>query len=178
VGEEILKIKEIVLTALFIALSFIGANIKVMGSIAFDSMPGFLGALLLGPAYGALIGVIGHFLTALLSGFPLSFPAHVIIMIDMAAAMAVFGVAYCKVANDKAFSLKGIIVSGILGVTINGPIALVMLAPLLLPVIGLAGIIAYLPVVSGIAVLNIVLASIVYKLLPDTIKKVRKKTCK
>jgi uncharacterized membrane protein len=28
-------------------------------------MPGFLGALILGPFYGGLIGAIGHFLTAL-----------------------------------------------------------------------------------------------------------------
>jgi uncharacterized membrane protein len=178
VGEQILKIREIVLTALFIALSFIGANIKVMGSIAFDSMPGFLGALLLGPTYGAFIGAIGHLLTALISGFPLSFPVHVIIMINMAATMAVFRVVYCKVANDNEFSLKGIIVSGILGVAINGPISLLMLAPLLLPVMGLTGIIAYLPIVSGIAMINIALASIVYKLLPDTIKKARKNVCK
>lgn len=166
-----MKIKKIVLTALFIALSFIGANIKVMGSIAFDSMPGFLGALLLGPTYGAFIGAIGHFLTAMLSGFPLSFPIHVVIMIDMAAAMAAFAIAYSKVAKDKTFSLRGIIVSGVLGVIINGPISLLILTPLLLPMIGLAGIIAYLPILTGVGALNIALASIVYKLLPKQIKK-------
>lgn len=170
-----MEIKAIVLTALFIAISFIGANIKVMGSIAFDSMPGFLGTLVLGPMYGALIGAIGHFLTALVSGFPLSFPVHVVIMINMAVTMAVFGVVYRKIAKYKKFSLKGIIVSGILAVTINGPISLFMLAPLLLPIMGLAGMIAYLPVLSGVAALNIVFASIVYKLLPDTIVKVSKK---
>jgi uncharacterized membrane protein len=170
-----LKTKEIVLTSLFIALSFIGANIKVMGSIAFDSMPGFLGALLLGPAYGAFIGMMGHLLTALLSGFPLSFPVHIVIMIDMAATMAIFSLVYRKVAEDEEFSLKAITLAGVLGVIMNGPVSLLMLTPLLLPVIGLAGMIAYLPVLSGIAALNIVLACLVYKLLPNRIKKVRKK---
>jgi hypothetical protein len=51
-----MKTKKIVLAALLIALSFIGANIKIMGSIAFDSMPGFLGALILSPL---LIPVLG-----------------------------------------------------------------------------------------------------------------------
>ncbi len=170
-----MKTKEIVLAALFIALSFIGANIKIMGSIAFDSMPGFLGALLLGPAYGAFIGMIGHFLTALLSGFPLSFPAHIIIMIDMAATMAIFSLVYRKAAEDEEFSLNGIILAAFLGVIMNGPVSLLILAPLLLPVIGLSGMMALLPVVSGVAALNIVIACLVYKLLPNRIKKVRTK---
>lgn len=170
-----MKTKEIVLTALFIALSFIGASVKVMGSIAFDSMPGFLGALLLGPTYGAFIGMTGHLLTAMLSGFPLSFPVHMIIMIDMGLTMAVFSLVYQKIAKKDDFSLKGIIVAGILGVIMNGPISLIMLIPFLLPAIGFAGMIAFLPVLSGIAALNIILACFVYKLLPYRIEKVRKK---
>lgn len=59
-----MKLRNLILTALFVALSFVGANMKIVGSIAFDSMPGFLGALILGPLYGAAIGSIGHFLTA------------------------------------------------------------------------------------------------------------------
>ncbi|EIW17347.1 MULTISPECIES: ECF transporter S component [Pelosinus] len=170
-----MKTKEIVSAALFITLSFIGANIKIMGSIAFDSMPGFLGALLLGPVYGAFIGMIGHFLTALLSGFPLSFPVHIVIMIDMAATMVIFSLVYRKVAEEEDFSLKAITLAGVLGVIMNGPVSLLMLTPLLLPAIGLAGMITLLPVVSGVAALNIVLACLVYKLLPNRIKKVRKK---
>ncbi len=169
-----MKVKEIVSAALFIALSFIGANIKIMGSIAFDSMPGFLGALLFGPAYGAFIGMTGHFLTALLSGFPLSFPVHMIIIVDMAATMAIFSLVYRKIAEED-FSLRAIIIASVFGVIMNGPVSLLMLSPLLLPAIGLAGMLALLPVVSGAAALNIVLACLVYKLLPDRIKKVRKK---
>lgn len=170
-----MKIKAIVLTALFIALSFIGANIKVMGSIAFDSMPGFLGTLLLGPTYGAFIGAMGHFLTALVSGFPLSFPVHVVIMLNMALTMTVYGAIYRKMQNDRIFSLKGIIVSGVAAVTINGPISLFMLAPLLLPIMGMPGMIAFLPVLSGVAALNVLAASLVYKILSNTIVKVHKK---
>ena len=48
----------LVLLALFIALSAVGANIKVMGSIAFDSMPAFLAAMLLRPVAGAIVGAV------------------------------------------------------------------------------------------------------------------------
>ena len=39
--------KQLVFTALLIALSFIGAQLKVFGTIAFDSLPAFLGTFLL-----------------------------------------------------------------------------------------------------------------------------------
>ncbi|WP_369473051.1 hypothetical protein [Secundilactobacillus kimchicus] len=42
------QLKRLVLAAMFLALCVIGANLKMMGSIAFDSMPAFLGAILMG----------------------------------------------------------------------------------------------------------------------------------
>lgn len=50
----------------------IGANIKLMGSVAFDAAPAFIGTLLLGPMYGAVLGIFGHLTSALLAGFPLT----------------------------------------------------------------------------------------------------------
>ncbi len=49
----------LVMVALFCALSAVGANIKIMGSIAFDSLPAFLAAILMGPAAGAIVGALG-----------------------------------------------------------------------------------------------------------------------
>ncbi|MDF2570321.1 MAG: hypothetical protein K0R55_1925 [Sporomusa sp.] len=160
-----MNLRSNILAALFITLSFIGANVKVLGSIAFDSMPGFLGTLILGTAYGAAIGAAGHFLTALLSGFPLTIPVHLVIMGIMAVTMAVFGIIYRRLADANRFSVKGALVAGGVAVLLNGPLGLLVLSPLLVPVLGQAGILALLPILSGVAALNILLAFIIYRLL-------------
>lgn len=168
-----MKTKKLVLTSLFIALCFIGANIKIMGTIAFDSMPAFLAAIILGPVYGAIVGALGHFLTAFTSGFPLTLPVHLITMVMMALTMAVFAIVY------KFFSRKnkiiGIILSIVVVVIINGPVSLLALSPLLLPIMGKAGIMALLPALSGVAALNVVIAMIVYKFLPRSLKEYENK---
>ena len=71
--------------ALFIALAVVGANIKIMGSIAFDALPAFLAAMLLGGREGAVVGAAGHLLSSLFSGFPMTLPLHLIIAAEMAA---------------------------------------------------------------------------------------------
>ena len=156
-----MKTKKLVITALFIALSFIGANIKIMDTIAFDAMPGFLGALIVGPVYGAFIGAIGHFLTALTSGFPFTIPVHLIIMLGMAVTMLVFGSVY-KYFSKKNYGVA-VILSLILGVIINGPLLLVVL----IPILGKAVCIGMLPVLSLAAGINIIIAQGIYKLLPE-----------
>jgi uncharacterized membrane protein len=159
-----MKIRNLLITALFIALSFIGANIKILGSIAFDSMPAFLGALILGPVYGALIGAIGHFLTAAISGFYLTLPVHLIIMVDMAVTMVAFGVMH-KVFSKKSKNIS-IIASSVAGLIINGPIA----AFSIMPILGKAVIFALLPMLCLVTFLNIAAAHIIYKFLPENIK--------
>jgi uncharacterized membrane protein len=77
----VLNTSFLVKIALLTALSVIGSYIKFpgpVGSIALDSLPGFLGAILLGGKGGALILVLGHFLSAINSGFPLG-PIHILI---------------------------------------------------------------------------------------------------
>ena len=163
-----MKTKKLVLTGLFIALSFVGANIKIMGTIAFDSMPGFLGAIILGPFYGALIGALGHFLTALTSGFPLSLPVHLITMVGMGVTMLVFGFIF-RYFSKKNYAVASIL-SLIAAVLINGPLLLIILAPLLIPVMGKTALIAMVPVLSGVAALNIIVALGIYKILPARYK--------
>lgn len=158
-----MKTKNLVITALFIAISFIGANLKIMGTIAFDSMAGFLGTLMLGPVYGAIIGALGHFLSALTSGFPLSLPIHLIIMVDMALTMLLFGITYNKFKNKNINF--AIILSTIVAIVVNGPISVLML----MPIMGKA-VLAYLPVLTMAAAVNVILVHFIYKFLPKGLK--------
>ncbi|HEY5560763.1 MAG TPA: ECF transporter S component [Clostridiaceae bacterium] len=159
-----MKTKTLVLLALFIAISFIGANLKIAESIAFDSMAAFLGALILGPKYGAIIGAAGHLLSAITSGFPYSVPVHLIIMVEMALTMYVFGSLY-KLFSKKNITLATIL-SSIVAVILNGPISVLIL----IPIMGI-GIAAMIPVLSFDAFLNVFIAFLIYNLLPKSIKQ-------
>jgi len=139
-----------------------------MGSIAFDSMPGFLGAIILGPFYGALIGALGHFLTAVTSGFPYTVPVHLVTMVGMGVTMLAFGFIF-KYFSSKNY-LLGVVLSLIVAVIINGPLLLFVESPLLIPMMGRAGVIALIPVLSVVAALNIIMAQGIYKILPDRYK--------
>jgi uncharacterized membrane protein len=166
-----MRTKNLTLAALFIALSYVGANVKILGTIAFDSMPGFLGALILGPVYGAAIGAIGHFLTALLSGFPLTLPVHLIIMVSMALTMVVFSIVYRRIIGKRSKSSLAVILSIIAAVLFNGPISLLMVSPLLIPTMGIGALSAMLPVLAGVSALNVILAFIAYKALKNYISR-------
>lgn len=163
-----MKTKKLVLAALLIALSFIGSNIKIMQTIAFDSMPGFLGALILGPFYGAIIGLLGHFLTALTSGFPLTVPVHLVIMIGMALTMVSFSYTY-KYFSKKS-KVSGNVAATIVAVIINGPLLTLLVSPMLIPVMGKAGVIALLPVLCSATAFNVIIALVVYTYLPKRYK--------
>jgi uncharacterized membrane protein len=93
-----MKSRMLSLLALFSALSAVGAAIKIpstIGSVAFDVFPALLAAALLGSGAGAIVGALGHLLSALIAGFPLG-PMHVLIAIEMALLVFIFGVLYKK----------------------------------------------------------------------------------
>ena len=85
----------LVLMGLFIALSVVGAYIKIpnpiTSSIALDALPAYLASLLLGGKYGAIIGAVGHLVSATIGGFPLSLPIHLVVAIQMTVIMPIFG---------------------------------------------------------------------------------------
>lgn len=91
-----MSIKKISLLALMIALSAVGASIKipaVVDSVALDALPALLAAALLGVRAGAITGALGHLLSALIGGFPLG-PMHLLIAVEMALLVWIFGVLY------------------------------------------------------------------------------------
>lgn len=92
------KLRKLVLTAMIAAICAVGAMIKVptfISTAALDSAPAFLGVVFLSPILAGIAGLIGHFITALTSGFPLG-PLHIIIAVEMLSVVWVFGVMHKK----------------------------------------------------------------------------------
>lgn len=156
--EERNTTTKLVYISMLIAISFIGSLIKIQGTIALDSMPGFFAALYLGPIPGAIVASIGHLLTSLSSGFPLTVPIHLIVTLEMGIAVYLFGIIYKK--------FNGIIActSGIL---LNGVAMVLVLAPftvwLGLPLSGKAFIFAMITPLTLASAVNVILAYIIYK---------------
>jgi uncharacterized membrane protein len=89
--------RKISLLALFIALSVIGASIKIpsfVGSIALDAFPAMLAGVLIGKKNGAIVATFGHLISAYFAGFPLTVPVHIIIAVEMAVIVWVFSILY------------------------------------------------------------------------------------
>lgn len=155
---------KLVYISLLIAISFIGSLIKIQGTIALDSMPGFFAALFLGPVAGALVGSIGHLLTAFTSGFPLTIPIHVIISLQMAVFVYIFGWLYEK---------TNLVLASIVAIILNGIVAVAMLAPITIwlgfPLSGKAFILAMAVPLTIASAVNVILAGLVYKIIKSRI---------
>ncbi len=158
-----INVKSIVLLGLFIALSFIGSNIKILSSIAFDSMPAYLTAILIGPISAAIVAVLGHLLTAMTSGFPLSLPVHLIISLSMAITMVATYLAF-KLLRKNNFYIAALI-SILVGTIFNGPISCLVLLPMLGKMVY-----ALIPTLTVVSAVNVLSAFMVYYFLPKTIK--------
>lgn len=144
------NIKTLTMIAMLIALSAVGALIKVFNTVAFDSMPGYFAALYLGGWYGAIVISLGHLLTAITSGFPLGIPIHIYIAIQMALFAYLFRFFY------KRFNTY---IAIIIGTLLNGPIS----ALLLVPVFGWGFFIGWSLPLTVASFINILLATIIYK---------------
>ncbi|MCL5039002.1 MAG: ECF transporter S component [Firmicutes bacterium] len=89
--ETFFSRRRLVYLALLVALSAVGATLKIpslTGTPALDSLPGYLAALLFGAREGGLVIALGHLLTALTAGFPLTIPIHLLIALGMAGCAA------------------------------------------------------------------------------------------
>lgn len=96
VRKKEMTAKRISYLALFIALSVIGGLITLpspVGSIALDSFPALIAAVWIDKNSGAIVGTVGHLMSALLSGFVLG-PFHIMIAIGMGIIVWVFGHLY------------------------------------------------------------------------------------
>lgn len=147
--------KMIVMMGLFIGMSAAGAYIKipnpVTSSIALDSLPAYMAALVLGGGPGAAVGFLGHMLSAALGGFPLSLPIHLLIAVEMSVIMFVFSFI------AKKFNL---VISVIIGILLNGIVSPAVL--IFIPGMGLPAFLGSLIPLTAASVLNIIVAAVVY----------------
>lgn len=143
-------IKTLTMVAMLVALSAVGALIKVFNTVAFDSMPGYFGALYLGGWYGAMVISLGHLLTAITSGFPLGITVHIYISIQMAVYAYLFRFFYQRF---------NIYIAVIVGTILNGPISALLFAP----IFGWGFFIGWSLPLTVASFINIFLASLIYK---------------
>ena len=156
--------KKLVLTALFIALSLLGANIRMFGTIAFDSMPAFLASLLLGPVIGAMVGFFGHMFSAIFIGAPLGIPMHLAIAGSMALTMFCFAHSH-QILRKGSGGHMALFGSGIVGLICNAPISLMISILMLYAMQGAGATAMLLPMLPALllaSAANILLASLLY----------------
>jgi len=140
------KLRNLVRVSLLISLSAVGAYLKFpspVGSIALDSLPGYLGVLLLGGAKGSLILIIGHLVSALTASFPLG-PIHLIVGLLMGVGGLVFG--YVAERNKVLATVIAILYNGLI------------IPALLLPILGMGFFIGIVPILLLASGVNIGLA--------------------
>ena len=87
------SVKRMAYMAIFIALSAVGAMIKIpspVGTIGLDSAPGYFCGLAFGYVEGICVIFMGHLITAGIIGFPLGFPLHLFIGLQLAVWVMAF----------------------------------------------------------------------------------------
>jgi len=141
--------KKISWIGIFTAISFVLSFIKFpspLGSIALDSMPGFLLSII-NPVYGGITAFLGHIFTSWNSGFYFQF-YHILLAISMFAIAFIFGKMY------KRNKIIAVITAAIL----NGAIMPFIVTPIL----SIKGVFGVMPILSLASFVNILIASIVY----------------
>ncbi|KUO77911.1 MAG: alpha-ribazole transporter [Desulfosporosinus sp. BRH_c37] len=147
------NVKRLSIMAIFIALSAVGALIKIpspVGTIGMDSAPGFFTALAFGGVMGAIVIAFGHLLTAAVIGFPMTIPIHLYIALQM----ALWAVAY-RWVNEKL----GLIPAVIVGIILNGVVSSLAM----FPIIGMGGVMGLMPFLIVGAALNVIISAVAYK---------------
>jgi len=149
----ILSVKRVAYIAIFIALSAVGAMIKIpspAGTIGLDSAPGYFCALAFGTVEGVSVIFIGHLLTAGIVGFPLGLPLHLFIALQM----GVWAVAFRWVTRKFGF-----IPGTVAAVLLNGVVS----AFTLFFIGGMGAVLGVMPFLIAGSLINVVVAAVAYK---------------
>ncbi|MCR3923567.1 MAG: ECF transporter S component [Firmicutes bacterium] len=119
-----MKTQKMVRLAVLIALCGVGGFIKIpspTGTVALDSLPGYLAGILLGGWGGAIVGALGHLFSAWTVSLPFGLPAHVYVAVQMAIYVSIYGYLF-----RKGYKILAVIVAIIL----NGVVAAASFIPL------------------------------------------------
>ncbi len=133
------------------ALSLIGSFVPFpspVGTIGFDSCPGFIAAFLFGPIEGSMVLLIGHLVTVSVHGSPLGI-MHIPIALGMGLTGWLAGLA------RKRHSL---VYAAVISILVN-----TFLFPIAAPVIGWGGALSLVPYLFVVSSLNVVVAAICSK---------------
>ena len=144
--------------AILVAISAVGAFIRLpspTGTVALDAAPGFVAAAAFGPGEGSIVGALGHLFSALITGFPLTLPVHLLIAAATMVWVGAFGLVARKV-NIWAAIPVGILINGVGG------------SALMIPVLGVGAFAALVVPLTIGATINIVIAVAVVKVLDST----------
>lgn len=112
--DKKISVRKMCFTAILIALSVILSNVTIFSTIAFDSMPAFVGGILISPFVGGIIGLLGHLATSMMKGFPFTIPIHILIGIEMFVVVYITSIIYRR---------KKVVLAGVTGTLLNGVVA-------------------------------------------------------
>ncbi|MDI6813329.1 MAG: ECF transporter S component [Desulfitobacteriaceae bacterium] len=146
-------VKRLAIIAIFVALSAVGALIKIpspVGTIGLDSAPGFFTALAFGGLEGVIVIALGHLLTAAVVGFPLSIPIHLFIALQM----ALWALSYRFV--QRKF---GLIAAVAVGILLNGVVS----SFTMMLMGGLGAVLSVMPFLVLGSAINVILAALAYR---------------
>lgn len=156
-----LETRQMVLIGLFIALAFVGSFVKIpspFGTVALDSAPAFIAAMLLGPVPGAIVAFMGHLLTSFNVGFPLTIPIHLLIATEMALICFLVGIIFRKGSLFLALAV-GLLLNGV-----AAPASFILIPQFGLPFFT----IMIIPLLIG-SVINLIIVAIVVRALKGRI---------
>ena len=153
--KSVLSVKRIAIMAVFIALSAVGALIKIpspVGTIGLDSAPGYFSAIAFGGVEGAVIIALGHMLTAAVIGFPLTLPIHIFVAIQMALWALSF-----RWVNKKL----GLIAAVIAGIILNGVVS----SFTMMLMGGFGAVLGVMPFLIIGSAINVIIAAAAYRVI-------------
>ena len=151
--NDVRLVKRAAYIAIFVALSAVGAMIKIpspVGTIGLDSAPGYFCALAFGYVEGAAVIFIGHLLTAGVVGFPLGLPLHLFIGFQMALWAIIV-----RFIKQKL----GLWPAVLTGVVLNGVVS----AFTMVFIGGVGAALGIMPFLIAGSLFNILVAAIAYK---------------
>ena len=153
-------LKSLVVVAIFTALSAAGGLIKFpspVGSIAFDSAPGYFVAGFFSPLLGGIAGAFGHIVSAGIAGFPLAV-AHIPIAVMQFVWCFLFGFII-----RRANSVPGLVGASVVAILANGVVAPLILG-LIFPQFR-SMLTTLIPFLLAASAINVIIAAVAVKFL-------------